>query len=55
MSELLVEGLEEEDFRILLCVLKENTSFKTTEYEKFLQLQKAIGKLEDIVSYLDNN
>lgn len=55
MNEILVEGLEETDFRFLLTLLKENTTFTCGEKDKFVQAQAVLNKIKDIVDYLDNH
>lgn len=55
MNEILVEGLEEADFRFLLTLLKDNTTFTCSEKDKFVRAQAILSKIQDIVDYLDSN
>jgi hypothetical protein len=55
MNDLIIEGLDEQDFILLLSLLNENLVFKASEFEKHSNAQQVITKINDIVEYLKSN
>lgn len=52
MNELIVEGIEKEDF-LLIHECLSNMTFTVHDYHKLNDVTKLIQKLEEVISHLD--
>tara|TARA_R100000005_G_C4956311_1_gene174715 strand:- start:931 stop:1095 length:165 start_codon:yes stop_codon:yes gene_type:complete len=53
MEEIIVEGLDYEDFQALLNILKNNTNFKSSDKEFFASSIVLIDKIEKILDVFE--